>query len=449
MDLQNQIITVNPLMMLPFAALLAAIALAPLLFAQWWERHYPKVVAVLGIIVLAYYLGGLREWARAMETAHDYVSFMAIVGSLFVISGGIHINVKGEATPLANVLFLLVGAMLANVLGATGASMLLIRPWLRTDRYRVDAHHVLFFIFIVSNVGGCLTPVGPPLFLGYLMGVPFWWVAARGFPIWLAGVGILLAFFLLIDYRNYVRLPAAVRAGRAGHPEQWRFDGLWNLFFVAVVLGAVFVNRPLFLREGLMIGAAGASYLTTLNEVQPKRRRKVVKAGYALIGGLGRLTLNRRRIGRRRRDVERNAIGDPMTRHRRRRICRVARRTEHFRQADYVSDAVAVASIRRAPARAGICPTRGAINFLGVRGDAVVTVPKEQMIIRPPGGRRGRELHVGLAGIGVRAECAEIGRLVGCDSVGAGPVACRHLNGIGVEAVQTLKLRRPCASAAR
>ena len=260
----SETLTVNPAMMLPFVALLAAIALAPFFFADWWGRHYPKVVAALAAFVIAYYLGFLRQPGLVWNTTHDYISFITLIGSLFVVSGGIHINVKGEATPLVNVLFLFFAALLANVFGTTGASMLLIRPWLRMNKYRVSSHHVVFFIFIVSNVGGCLTPVGdPPLFLGYLMGVPFWWVAARGFPIWLAGVGILLALFLIVDYRNFLRAPRSVRAELAGHSEEWRFDGVENLFFLGVVLAAVFVRRPPFLREALMIGAAFASYRTT------------------------------------------------------------------------------------------------------------------------------------------------------------------------------------------
>jgi Na+/H+ antiporter NhaD/arsenite permease-like protein len=259
---------VNPWLMLPFVALLTVIALAPLFFADWWGRHYPKVVGVLAGIVIVYYIVGLHASDRVWHTAHEYLSFIALIGSLFVISGGIHINVKGEATPMVNVLFLFFGALLANFLGTTGASMLLIRPWLRMNKYRVSAHHVVFFIFVVSNVGGCLTPVGdPPLFLGYLMGVPFWWVAARGIDIWLVGVGMLLAFFFFVDYRNYLRAPRKVRAEQTGHGEEWRFDGVENLFFLGIVLAAVFVKRPIFLREGLMIAAATASYYSTRKPV--------------------------------------------------------------------------------------------------------------------------------------------------------------------------------------
>jgi Na+/H+ antiporter NhaD/arsenite permease-like protein len=268
MNPESELIAVNPLMALPFCALLAVIALGPLFFADWWSRHYPKVVAALAAIVVVYYLGILHAPAHVLTTAHEYISFITLIGSLFVVSGGIHINVKGEATPAVNVLFLFIGAALANVFGTTGASMLMIRPWLRMNKYRVSAHHVTFFIFIVSNVGGCLTPVGdPPLFLGYLMGVPFWWVASRGLHIWLMGVGVLLALFFAVDSRNYLRAPRSVRAEQTGHSEEWRFDGVENLFYLAIVLGAVFVNHPPFLREALMLGAAATSYFTTKKNV--------------------------------------------------------------------------------------------------------------------------------------------------------------------------------------
>jgi Na+/H+ antiporter NhaD/arsenite permease-like protein len=203
-----------------------------------------------------------------VHTAIEYVSFIALIGSLFIVSGGIHINVKGEATPHVNVLFLLIGAVLANLLGTTGASMLLIRPWLRMNKYRVTAHHVVFFILIVSNVGGCLTPVGdPPLFLGYLKGVPFWWVLEHCWPMWLVGVGFLLAAFYFVDRRNYLKAPKQVRAQLAEPHDQWRFDGLFNAGFLALVLLAVFVENPPFLREALMVLAAVGSWFTTRKDI--------------------------------------------------------------------------------------------------------------------------------------------------------------------------------------
>ena len=254
----------------PFVILLGMIALGPLCFERWWRRHYPKVAFALAAITLGYYFLGLPKEARGTvaHTAIEYVSFIALIGSLYVVSGGIHINVKGEATPPVNVAFLLFGAVLANLLGTTGASMLLIRPWLRLNKFRVTAHHVVFFILIVSNVGGCLTPIGdPPLFLGYLKGVPFWWVAEHCWPMWVVGVGFLLAAFYFVDRRNYLRAPQRIRQELAEPHDHWRFDGLGNLGFLGFILVAVFIQNPPFVREGLMILAALGSWFTTKRQV--------------------------------------------------------------------------------------------------------------------------------------------------------------------------------------
>jgi Na+/H+ antiporter NhaD/arsenite permease-like protein len=264
--MEHSLVHPSIISLLPFVALLATIALAPLFFAGWWARHYPKVCFGLGAIVVAYYVFGLGATGNVLAKAKDYVSFIAVVGSLFVVSGGIHIRVKGEATPWANTLFLAAGALLANVLGTTGASMLLIRPWIRMNKYRITAHHITFFIFLVSNVGGFLTPVGPPLFLGYLIGVPFWWVAAHGWPVWLTGAGILLVMFHAVDSHNFHRAPKGVREQETAR-EAWRFDGLGNLFFLGVIFAAVFIERPVFLREILMAAAAAGSYFTTKKTV--------------------------------------------------------------------------------------------------------------------------------------------------------------------------------------
>jgi Na+/H+ antiporter NhaD/arsenite permease-like protein len=252
----------NPWMILPFALLLGAIASGPVLAPGWWLRHYAKVALGLGAVTLGYYIFILRDTHGLGHTGHEYASFIALVGSLYIVSGGIHIGVKGEATPFKNVIFLVIGAVAANLLGTTGAAMLLIRPWIRMNRYRVTAHHIVFFIFIVANVGGCLTPIGdPPLFLGYLQGVPFWWVAKNCWPMWAVGIGLLLSMFYVVDKVNFSRAPRAVREKETLH-ETWRFDGLSNLFFLAIILGAVFV-KAIFMREALMIAAALGSYFTT------------------------------------------------------------------------------------------------------------------------------------------------------------------------------------------
>jgi Na+/H+ antiporter NhaD/arsenite permease-like protein len=265
-DATLRMVLPNPWIMLPFALLLCAIAAGPVLAPRWWLQHYAKIALGLGAVTLSYYIFILRDTTSLAHTAHEYVSFIALVGSLYIVSGGIHIGVKGHATPFANVIFLFIGAVIANLLGTTGAAMLLIRPWIRMNEYRVTAHHIVFFIFIVANVGGCLTPIGdPPLFLGYLQGVPFWWVAEHCWPMWAVGISLLLAMFYAVDKINFARARSAVREKKTA-TETWRFEGLSNLFFLAVILGAVFV-KTIFIRETLMAAAAAGSYFTTKKAV--------------------------------------------------------------------------------------------------------------------------------------------------------------------------------------
>ena len=256
------------LLIVPFALLLAAIALMPFINGTWWHQHYPKVAAGLGALVAVYYLLVLRAPGRMLDAGHEFVSFITLVGSLYVVVGGIHIRVKGEATPAINVLYLLIGAVAANFIGTTGASMLMIRPYLRMNKIRISAYHVVFFIFIVSNVGGGLTPIGdPPLFLGYLKGVPFFWVMQNCWAAWAVCIGGLLAIFYVIDVRSLHRAPERIQH-EVEEPEEWRFDGLINLIFLALVIASVFVTNPLFLREAIMVVAAVGSLYFTPRDVR-------------------------------------------------------------------------------------------------------------------------------------------------------------------------------------
>lgn len=263
-------------MVVPFVILLLCIALMPLFAAHFWEHHYPKVAIGLGLLTTSYYLLVEGNWHPLHHAAHEYVSFMALVGSLFVISGGINLRVKGEATPLVNTVFLLIGAILSNLIGTTGASMLLIRPWIRMNKYRITGLHIVFFIFVVSNVGGSLTPVGdPPLFLGFLRGVPFFWTLEHCWKGWALAMALLLAVFFVLDVRNFRRAPKEVRELETAH-ETWFFRGLQNLLLLGVVLGAVLMPKNLqevvlagvfSLPALLMVVAAGVSYFTTRPEV--------------------------------------------------------------------------------------------------------------------------------------------------------------------------------------
>ena len=253
--------------MLPFVLLLGAIAVLPLVRKHWWEKNFAFVSFGLALLVVLHTLFQLKDSAVLVHTGFEYLSFICLIGSLFVVSGGIHINVKGEATPFVNCVFLLTAAVLSNFLGTTGASMVFVRPWLRMNKYRLTAFHVIFFIFIVSNVGGALTPIGdPPLFLGYLKGVPFFWVLENVWPIWLVAVGVLIGLFFVLDSRNFKKAPAAVRQKETAH-EEWKFLGGHNIIFLAMIIGAVFLNHPPFLREGIMMLAAVLSYRTTPKSV--------------------------------------------------------------------------------------------------------------------------------------------------------------------------------------
>ena len=254
-------------LMLPFGLLLLLIAimpLTPLKLKHWWEHNYPAVSVGLGVLVSVYYYlkipggGGL-----IVHTVYEYVSFITLIGSLFVVAGGIHLKVKGGATPLANVAFLAIGAVAANFIGTTGASMVLIRPWIRMNKVRISAFHVVFFIFIVSNVGGALTPIGdPPLFIGYLRGVPFFWLLERVFTSWLVTAAAILAVFYCFDRRSFARMPRAPRAD-AEQADTWRFEGGINILFLLVIIGAVFLPDTFFLREAVMLAAATTSYFLT------------------------------------------------------------------------------------------------------------------------------------------------------------------------------------------
>jgi len=250
----------------PFALLLLAIALCPIAIPHFWHRHYPAVAVSLGAISAIWYHQVTGEYAPLRHALAEYIGFIALIGGLYTVSGGINIRVKGEATPAVNCAFLFIGAVLANIIGTTGASMLLIRPWIRMNRYRITSFHVVFFIFIVSNVGGCLTPVGdPPLYLGYLKGVPFWWALEHCWQGWLIAVLGLIGVFFVFDRANFLRAPREVRDAETAQ-ETWAFRGLHNVVFLVVILFAV-LKLPFGWREGTMVAAALASWFTTRGEI--------------------------------------------------------------------------------------------------------------------------------------------------------------------------------------
>ncbi|HTY36481.1 MAG TPA: sodium:proton antiporter [Bacteroidota bacterium] len=254
----------------PFVLLLLAIAFAPFVDKSGWERNALTVVAALSAFVATYYVYPLSNFMRVILSLRDYAGFLSLIGSLYVVAGGIHISLRGKSAPYENVILLGAGALLSNVLGTTGASMLLIRPFLRNNRYRISGYHIVFFIFIVSNIGGALTPIGdPPLFLGYLKGVPFFWIFSKAWVAWASVVAMLLAVFAVIDWLHFRRIPRSVQR-EAMRPDEARFSGTHNFWFLALIIAAVFIEHPSMLREVIMWSAALGSFLTTSREVHRK-----------------------------------------------------------------------------------------------------------------------------------------------------------------------------------
>jgi len=281
-------------LVLPFVALLLLIATGPVLYPHHWHRHYPKYALGLGALVALYYLGVARDGAPVLHAAQEYVSFITLIAALFIASGGILVQTDFAGTPRANVLMLLVGAVLANLIGTTGASMLLIRPFIRLNVGRFQPYHVVFFIFIVSNVGGSLTPIGdPPLFLGFLRGVPFFWTLAVMWPVWVLGLTVLLSVFYVIDRRNRKHstredVPEAQLDEEAPEtplftpstlrgPRRLRIIGAKSFGWLVLIIGLVFVDpnvlpglvpdlhamgSPVGVREALLLLVAFLAYRT-------------------------------------------------------------------------------------------------------------------------------------------------------------------------------------------
>lgn len=252
-------------MLLPFGLLLFFIATLPLNAPRFWEKYHPWTAGILGACTAVFYSVETDGPLLLLHTAKEYLSFITLIGSLYIVCGGIHIRVRGEATPSANCLLLLVGALLANLVGTTGASMLLIRPWIQMNKYRITDFHIVFFIFIVSNLGGLLSPVGdPPLFMGYLKGIPFWWVAQHCWALWAAALGALITIFYIFDHRNFLRAPQIVRDEQTAR-ETWKISGWRNVLLLSGIQAALML--PAGFREAAFAGAALIAWRTTPRQI--------------------------------------------------------------------------------------------------------------------------------------------------------------------------------------
>jgi Na+/H+ antiporter NhaD/arsenite permease-like protein len=268
-------LAVPPATAVPFLLLLAAIAVLPLTSGHWWHKNRNKAIlaALIIVPVLVLMLMNPGGDAAIVHGLEEYVQFIALVGSLYVIAGGIALTGDLEGTPRVNAAFLAGGAVLANVIGTTGASMLLIRPLMKTNSEREHIRHIpVFFILIVSNCGGLLTPLGdPPLFLGFLAGVDFWWNLQLA-PQWAFVNACLLIQFVIWDTIAHRRETAkALRSDETRiHPLRlygWKVNVPLMLGVIAAVILKKYVATPM-LCEAVMVLCAGLSVALTPRSVR-------------------------------------------------------------------------------------------------------------------------------------------------------------------------------------
>jgi len=241
-------------MTVPFIGLLLAIAILPLAAHRFWHSLKNQMLVAAFFSIPVIYVCLIHNTHLLVSGLEHYLSFVILLGSLFIVSGGIRLSGDLVSTPIANMGMLALGAVLANLIGTTGASMVLIRPFLDANNYRKDHIHLpIFFIILVSNIGGLLTPLGdPPLFLGYLLGVPFFWTL-RLFPVWVIALAFLLGIFFLIDTQAFENMPERSRRG-VRSDETVVLKGKRNLFCLTGILVAVFLPPPF--REAVMVAAA-------------------------------------------------------------------------------------------------------------------------------------------------------------------------------------------------
>ena len=238
---------------IPFVGMLLSIAIFPLVKAEWWEKHQLGVAIFWSLVFLVpFTIGyGIEETGLQLieSIVVDFIPFIVLLFGLFVVSGGIHIGGTIAGTTKNNVVMLAIGTFLASWIGTTGAAMLLIRPVIRANKWRKNKKHIIiFFIFLIANIGGCMTPLGdPPLFLGFLRGVPFFWTLQHIWPILLLNAVLLLAIFAAIDTHFYKKEPKEnleelELMQKAENKEPIKIEGAINILFLALIIVAVILN---------------------------------------------------------------------------------------------------------------------------------------------------------------------------------------------------------------
>lgn len=239
------------LLCIPFAGLLLSIAVMPLIRGEWWESHQPLVVGfwiLLMLVPFAFVYGPHKAAETVLEcTVNDYLTFIVLLFGLFCVSGNITMEGDFAGSPRINVGLLALGTLLASCIGTTGASMLMVRPVIKMNSWRKRKSHIMvFFIFMVSNMGGCLTPIGdPPLLMGFMRGVPFFW-SMHLFPVLIFNMAILLFVFYHLDKWAYRKDIARGRKPDISKPgTEFSIDGLHNIVFLVMIVAAVILSGVL------------------------------------------------------------------------------------------------------------------------------------------------------------------------------------------------------------
>jgi len=238
----------HPAWAIPFAGLLLSIALVPLFAPIFWHHHFGKVAAAWSLAFLLPFAAVFGPSAAGLSLAHaaiaEYIPFIVLLTALFTVAGGVFIKGNLHGSPGVNTAILAIGALLASFMGTTGASMLMIRPLIRANDNRVHkVHLVVFFIFIVSNAGGSLTPLGdPPLFLGFLKGVDFFWTVKHLFPETLFLIGTLLLLFFVLDWWFYHHKEEILPVDPTPDTRRVSFDGSLNFLLLGAIIGLVLMS---------------------------------------------------------------------------------------------------------------------------------------------------------------------------------------------------------------
>ena len=247
-----------------FILMLLCIALIPLAAPRFWEKNLNKAVVSLALAIPFGIFIALHDWRALACEIHEYISFIALLGALFVISGGIYLHGNIYARPRNNLALMAIGTIVASFIGTTGAAMLLIRPLITTNSERKYVMHtIIFFIFLVANIGGSLTPLGdPPLFMGYLRGVPFLWTF-RLWSIWLPACSILLLVYYITDSYFWSKESAEAKKLDKKHELPLKLHGKLNFLWLLFVIAVIFFGLQSPWRELAMIALAVSSWLTT------------------------------------------------------------------------------------------------------------------------------------------------------------------------------------------